>query len=75
MNDVICDKIKSLLIEIEGKGFETDFQKHVSTPISINSKRVTENVLRVGEKVFGKDKVGEGILPLKASDDFAYFLK
>lgn len=25
--------------------------------------------------MFGKEKVGKGKLPLKASDDFAYFLK
>ena len=32
-------------------------------------------MLRVGEKVFGKDKVGKGLLPFKASEDFAFFTK
>lgn len=29
--------------------------------------------MRVGEKVFGKGKVGKGKLPFKASEDFAFF--
>lgn len=32
-------------------------------------------MLRVGEKVFGKDKVGKGKLPFKASEDFAFYTK
>ncbi len=30
-------------------------------------------MLKVGEKVFGKDKVGKGDIPIKASEDFAYY--
>jgi hippurate hydrolase len=32
-------------------------------------------VLRVGKKLFGEDKVGHGLLPFKASEDFAFFTK
>ena len=31
--------------------------------------------MRVAEKVFGKEKVGKGKLPFKASEDFAFFTK
>ena len=40
-----------------------------------NTKDEAENVLRVGRKVFGEDKVGAGKLPFRASEDFAFFTR
>jgi metal-dependent amidase/aminoacylase/carboxypeptidase family protein len=41
--------------------------------VNCNSKEQAEHVLRVAAEHFGKDKVGHGKLPFRASEDFAFY--
>lgn len=52
-----------------------EFDKHTNAPINVNTEVEAGHVLRVGERVFGKGKVGKGLLPFKASEDFAFYTK
>jgi metal-dependent amidase/aminoacylase/carboxypeptidase family protein len=38
-----------------------------------NTKKEAENVLRVAREHLGEDKVGQGTLPFRASEDFGYY--
>jgi hypothetical protein len=55
------------LEETKSRGFKVEYFHKVSGLVNNNTKSEAEHVLRVGEKVFGKEKVGKGELPFKAS--------
>ena len=44
-------------------------------PAVWNTDKETENIIRVGKKVLGEDKIRSDKLPVYASEDFAYFSK
>jgi amidohydrolase len=52
---------------------ETVFQTNY--PVTFNHDTETENVRRVGEKVYGKENVISEGLPVYASEDFSFFLE
>lgn len=42
-------------------------------PAVWNTEKETENIIRVGKKVLGEDKIRSDKLPVYASEDFSYF--
>ncbi len=79
-NEDFCNEIKQKLRELIGevvKGYDckANIDIQSSYPAVFNSEKETENIIRVGKKVFGEENISTGKLPLFGGEDFAYFSK
>jgi len=54
-------------------GCRVDLDMKSGYPAVFNTEKETENVIRVGRKVFGEENVSEKELPLYGGEDFSYF--
>jgi len=75
-----CDEIKERLRKlIEEACHKFNCKTHIdiksSYPAVYNCEKETENVIRVGKKVFGEENISQGKLPLFGGEDFSYFSK
>ena len=69
-------RLKSMIDEIVARyGCTVDADIRSIYPAVNNHEKETENVIRVGKKVLGEDKIKSDKLPVYASEDFAYFPK
>lgn len=71
----MVEKLRELTKEVEKEGFRTEFNATEPGLPIVNTSPEAEHVLRVAETFYGKDNVGQGPLPFRASEDFGYFCK
>lgn len=67
--------IKALEELKEERKITYELQWNIAFPLLVNHEKEASHVERVGKKYFGEGKVGKGCLPVKASEDYAFYLK
>jgi hippurate hydrolase len=74
--DAVCERIEAIASNTAnafGASVDVDLQRNY--PVVVNHEECTENVMRIGARVLGKDQVSSHDLPILGAEDFAYYLQ
>lgn len=74
---IIKEKLEKLIRNCANEhGCKVDVMMKTVYPALKNTEKEAEHVIRIGKKVLGENNViTEGLIPVKASEDFAFFTK